>query len=477
MLEREKLSGTNFSDWFRQLRIVLRVEKKLFTIEQPIPPTPVADATNQELEDWNKIYDIHNEVACFMLGGMSPEHQRQFENYSLYDMFQELKSIFEKQDEVESYVEQLERLSYVLSQDISVGLILNGLTNDFVGFVMNYKMHNMGKTIGELHALLIEYEMGLPKKTATPQVLAIQGSRIQKLSKKPKAAKGMDKGKGKGKNKLVYAPNHKIPKPTAKEHSTKDDAFHHCKEVGHRRRNCHVYLAELMKKNKQAGTASTSGERKLKQGAIYLYMGNGVGVQVEAIGSFDLAFPNGLVICLDNCHYAPTIIRCVVLVSHLVDNGFIQSFTDYGMSVSINDVLYFNVILRDDIYEINMFNLMINVNFIYNVSNKRSEHNLDYTYLWHYHLAHISKKRIKKLQHDGLLKSTDSESFDQCVSCLSGKMTRKPFPHQTKRATDLLRLIHTNVCGSLRHLTRQGASYFITFTDGFSRYGYFYFFR
>ncbi|GKD47250.1 retrotransposon protein, putative, ty1-copia subclass, partial [Tanacetum coccineum] len=38
------------------------------------------------------------------------------------------------------------------------------------------------------------------------------------------------------------------------------------------------------------------------------------------------------------------------------------------------------------------------------------------------HLGHVSKKRIEKLQHDGLLNSTDIESFGKCVSCLSGKM-------------------------------------------------------
>ncbi|GKE09051.1 retrotransposon protein, putative, ty1-copia subclass [Tanacetum coccineum] len=53
-------------------------------------------------------------------------------------------------------------------------------------------------------------------------------------------------------------------------------------------------------------------------------------------------------------------------------------------------------------------------------------------------------------------------------------MTRKSFPHQTERATDLLGLIHTDVCGPLRHVSRQGASYFITFTDDFSRCGYVY---
>nr|GEV32188.1 hypothetical protein [Tanacetum cinerariifolium] len=246
------------------------------------------------------------------LGSMSHELQIQFENYALYDMLQELKSIFEKQVGVErfdliqtfhaykqeegksislfvlkmkSYVKQLECLGYVLSQDICVGLILNGLTNDFPSFVRNYNMHNMGKTIGERHALLIEYENGLFKKAAIPQVLAIQGGRIQKPNKKPQAVKGKGKAKGKGKNELVYASKPKNLKHVAKEHP---------------------------------------GERKMKQGAFDLYVGN-------------------------------------------------------------------------------------------------------------------------------------------------GKMTRKPFLHKTKRAIDLLRLIHTDVCGPLRHVSRQGASYFITFKDDFSR--------
>ncbi|GKF27139.1 retrotransposon protein, putative, ty1-copia subclass, partial [Tanacetum coccineum] len=163
----------------------------------------------------------------------------------------------------------------------------------------------------------------------------------------------------------------------------------------------------------------------------------------EAIGSYDLVLSNGLVICFDNCHYAPSITRGVVLVHH------------FGISVSKNNVFYFNAIPSNGIYEIDMHDLVPNVNSIYNVSIKRAKHNLDSTYLWHCHLAHISKKRIEKLQQEGLLKSTDDESFDQCVSCLSGKMTRKSFPHRPERATDLLGIIHTYVCGPLRHVSRQ----------------------
>nr|GEV94024.1 hypothetical protein [Tanacetum cinerariifolium] len=273
---------------------------------------------------------------------------------------------------------------------------------------------------------------------------------------------------------------------------------------------CHAQVEEIFivcKKKKQVGTASSSGiftielfsfpnkswaydtgcgthicitkqglkgARKLEQEALYLYVGNGVRAQVEAIGSFDLVLPNGLVIYLDNCHYAPTITRGVVSVHRLVKNGFVQCFTDYGISVSKNDVLYFNVIPCNGIYEIDMHDLVSNVISIYNVSTKRAKHNLDSTYLWHFRLAHISKKHIEKLQQEGLLKSTDDESFDQCISCLSSKMTRKSFPHHPKRATDPLRIIHTDVCGPLRHVSRQGASYFTTFTDDYSHYGYVY---
>ncbi|GJR49289.1 retrotransposon protein, putative, ty1-copia subclass [Tanacetum coccineum] len=53
-------------------------------------------------------------------------------------------------------------------------------------------------------------------------------------------------------------------------------------------------------------------------------------------------------------------------------------------------------------------------------------------------------------------------------------MTRKSFPHHPERATELLGIIHTDVCSPLRHVSRQGASYFITFTDDYSRYGYVY---
>jgi hypothetical protein len=76
-----------------------------------------------------------------------------------------------------------------------------------------------------------------------------------------------------------------------------------------------------------------------------------------------------------------------------------------------------------------------------------------------------------------LLSPFDFESFDICESCLHGKMTKAPFPGQSERASDLLGLIHTDVCGPMSSVARGGFQYFITFTDDFSRYGCIYLMR
>nr|GFB86172.1 putative polyprotein [Tanacetum cinerariifolium] len=68
-------------------------------------------------------------------------------------------------------------------------------------------------------------------------------------------------------------------------------------------------------KKKKKNTASGAGgsglraSRKLKPGALSLYVGNGQREAVKAIGAFYLCLPSGLEIVLNNCHYALSIAR------------------------------------------------------------------------------------------------------------------------------------------------------------------------
>ncbi|GKC78946.1 zinc finger, CCHC-type containing protein [Tanacetum coccineum] len=353
-----------------------------------LPTGPAPDPETADPDTIDKYYETVNleqEVACLMLSSMSPDLQRTLEKYNAYDMLKELKTMFEEQTKQElfetvkafhackqeegqsvssyllkmkSYLDTLERLGYVMPNKLGVSLILNSLNKDYDQFVQNYNMHSMGKTIAELHAMLKLHEKGIPKKAETPVVLAIREGKIQKDKKKPRGAKGKDKGK----NKLAYAPKPKIPPPPRRDNLAKDSVCHHCKEG----------LRE---------------SRKLKHGALSLYMGNRMRATVEAIGSFDLIFPSSLIVVLDNYN-----------------------------------VYYFNAIPRDGLYEIDMHNLYPNVSSMFNVSNKRAKHTLDSSYLWHCHLGHINKKRMDKLQRDRILQPTHDESLKKCNSCISGKM-------------------------------------------------------
>ena len=67
------------------------------------------------------------------------------------------------------------------------------------------------------------------------------------------------------------------------------------------------------------------------------------------------------------------------------------------------------------------------------------------------------------------------QSHTQLVNlAFEKKMIKLPFIGHGKRATELLALVHTDVYGSFDVQVRGGYSYFITFIDDLSRYGYMY---
>ena len=78
------------------------------------------------------------------------------------------------------------------------------------------------------------------------------------------------------------------------------------------------------------------------------------------------------------------------------------------------------------------------------------------------------------LHANGILESLDYESLDACEPCLMGKMTKSSFSKTMERASDLLEIIHTDVCDPMSVDARGEYRYFLTFTDDLSRYAYIY---
>ncbi|GJY55808.1 retrotransposon protein, putative, ty1-copia subclass [Tanacetum coccineum] len=449
--ERETLTGPNFNDWYRSLRIVLRVADTFDYLYKPCPGQPADTATEAEKAAFKAEYKKHSDVACIMLGKMSPALQRQFENYPPQNMLAELRKMFEKPPAVEIYdlVDALHSCRQAPGKPVSEHVLeMKGLMD---------QLHTLGKP----------YDNDMAPKT----------------------------------NPLKR-----------KENPNKDQAYYHCHVAGHWKRNCPLYLEELhANKKKSKPSAAVSGnlfaielfnltyklnswvydtgccihvcntlqgfkvERKLSYGIQYLQVGNGTQAAVEAVGMFDLFLPSGLVLKLNNCYYAPFIVRGVVSLSCLLDLSFHHTIASNRISVSLNGIFYFSAITVNGVFEIDVNNNAPNNNnnSIFSINKKRNL-DLNSSYLWYCRLAHIGKTRMQKLRREGLLENIDEESFNKCESCISGKMTKKLFNKNIGRATDLLGLIHTDVCGPLRHVSRKGASYFLTFTDDFSHYRYVY---
>ena len=73
VLKKDKLNGTNFINWSRNLRIILKQEKKLEILEHPLPNEPARKATSAQREAFDKKKNDSNDVTCLMLATMSPE--------------------------------------------------------------------------------------------------------------------------------------------------------------------------------------------------------------------------------------------------------------------------------------------------------------------------------------------------------------------------------------------------------------------
>ena len=87
---------------------------------------------------------------------------------------------------------------------------------------------------------------------------------------------------------------------------------------------------------------------------------------------------------------------------------------------------------------------------------------------WHARLCHINSRYVGIMSSLGLIPKL-SKVFEKCETCCQAKITKRPHK-SVVRNTELLKLIHSNLCEFEGILTRGGNKYIITFIDDFSKY-------
>uniref|UniRef100_A0A2N9FZX9 Integrase catalytic domain-containing protein n=1 Tax=Fagus sylvatica TaxID=28930 RepID=A0A2N9FZX9_FAGSY len=176
--------------------------------------------------------------------------------------------------------------------------------------------------------------------------------------------------------------------------------------------------------------------RKIPAGTHVVYMGNGSYEEALGVGSYQLHLRTGRTLLLHDVLYVPGVLYNLLSVFTLLQLGY-----DFHLSLNGLDILLDDVIFGHG------------------------------SSTWHARLGHIGKDRMTRLAREGLLGPLAKVDLPICEPCLAGKACRKPFG-KAVRATQPLELIHSDICGPMNVKARHGASYFLTFIDDYTRYGY-----
>ncbi|KAK1667995.1 hypothetical protein QYE76_056154 [Lolium multiflorum] len=275
-LEKEKLksNGSNFTDWFRHVRIFLSGGNLQYVLDAPLGDPPAETETDEVKAVYETRKTRYSQVQCAILCSLESDLQKRFEHHDPHELMNELKAIFETHAAVECYeaskhffscmmeegssvsehmlamtghAKKLSDLGIVIPNRLGINRVLQSLPPSYKNFVMNYNMQNMNKELPELFGMLKAAEIEIKKEH---QVLMVNKTTSFKKQ-------GKSKGKFKKGGKKAATP------PVKPKNGPKPDAeCYYCKEKGHWKRNCSKYLADLksglVKKKKEDATIARS---------------------------------------------------------------------------------------------------------------------------------------------------------------------------------------------------------------------------
>ncbi|KAK1619318.1 hypothetical protein QYE76_024835 [Lolium multiflorum] len=215
-LEKEKLksNGSNFTDWFRHVRIFLNGGNLQYVLDAPLGDPPAETETDEVKNVYMTRKTRYSQVQCAILCSLESDLQKRFEHHDPHELIKELKTIFETHAAVECYEASKHFFSCMMEEGSSIGehmLVMTGHAKKLSDLGIN-----MNKEFPELFGMLKAAEIEIKKEH---QVLMVN-----------KTTSFKKQGKSKGKNKKS---GKKAATPPVKEVGPKPDAeCYYCKEKG-----------------------------------------------------------------------------------------------------------------------------------------------------------------------------------------------------------------------------------------------------
>ncbi|KAM2605239.1 hypothetical protein TB2_034059 [Malus domestica] len=448
ILDKKGLKGQRFLAWYRHIENVSKVKDILYVLKQSpphLPPTKLA--SKEECQKYVRHYEDDLQAKCLILTSLSEELMKQHKHMdtscamveSLHKMHETSNvrfsnvcslmnakmakgtSVHKHGQKMEKIFKDLKSLETSIDGKMAQDFFLASLSDDFTKFILNYKVNRFDHALIEMIDMCCKFEKGFKKDSGSEN--AITRKRLHK--KKAKKSKG-----------TCF-------------HCGKDERW----------------------KKKYRGLA---GSRTLSNGEMIVRVGNGTKISAKAIGTYMLKLPSGEVLELKNCLYFPSCIKNLISISKLLRDGHSILFDKMSCTLYLNGRIISHGNMIEGLFHLETNSGMHCITSRNTSKLKRAREEVNQEKMWHLKLGHVNLDNIRKMLKDGYFCPLGDDRMGTCECCLKGKMTKSPFTGKGERATEILGLIHTDVCGPMSTTSRGGFSYYITFTDDHSRFGYVY---
>ena len=196
---------------------------------------------------------------------------------------------------------------------------------------------------------------------------------------------------------------------------------------------------------------------------------------VAGVGNVDIQLSSGSIKTISSVLYTPGITKNLLSVGTLADHNKTLIFRQNGCFVLDNDTLQIEIFAPREttkgLYRLSGAHTTLGpaVHMLYPNSPAT---------LWHKRLGHFHPKGLQRMFNFGAVNGLPPLHFSNqpCTGCHLGKNTRKKMPKQTRyHTTQILELIHSDVCGPFRVKSLGGCRYFATFIDDYSKRVWIYF--
>lgn len=211
--------------------------------------------------------------------------------------------------------------------------------------------------------------------------------------------------------------------------------------------------------------------------AEYVCLGDDTKHHIEGQGTIRLDLMPSQHVEIPDVLYVPGLTKNLVSVRKIDQSGCFICFGGGTCVIELGEgaLLATGHLQSDDLYHLDLQSAQAHA-----VQSSSSFAKPSQTYLWHLRLGHTNYRKLVHMYKHKMVDGLTLDKLDDigvCKSCVLSKHKRTPFPTDAStRATAVLQLVHSDVCGPLPK-SLGGKEYFLTFIDDYTRFCVVYFLR